>query len=105
MTIDMTELAGQRSAVYGFLAMVFRKELTSDLLDRIKDPAFGQVLSDLGVNLGDEFHAKPKEELLEDLAVEYTALFLGPGQHISPHESVHHERPDGKWGKLWGNSR
>ena len=104
MTIDMTELAGQRSAVYGFLAMVFRKELTPALVDRIKDPAFKQVLSDLGVNLGDEFYTQAEEELLEDLAIEYTRLFLGPGKHISPHESVHHERDDGKWGALWGNS-
>ncbi len=104
MTIDMTELAGQRSSVFGFLAMVFRKELTPALVDRIKDPAFKQVLSDLGVNLGDEFYTQAEEELLEDLAIEYTRLFLGPGKHISPHESVHHERKDGKWGALWGNS-
>ncbi len=104
MTMDMAELAGQRSAVFGFLARVFRKELTSSLMDRIKDPAFEQVLSDLGVNLGKEFYSQAKEELIEDLAVEYTRLFLGPGKHISPHESVHHERDDGKWGQLWGNS-
>lgn len=102
--MDMAELAGQRSAVFGFLARVFRKELTPSLIGRIKDPAFKQVLSDLGVNLGDEFYAQPEDELLEELAIEYTHLFLGPGKHISPHESVHHERDDGKWGQLWGNS-
>lgn len=104
MTKDMAELAEQRSAVFGFLARVFRKELTSSLVDRIKEPAFKQVLSDLGVNLGDEFYAQAEEELLEDLAIEYTRLFLGPGKHLSPHESVHHERDDGKWGQLWGDS-
>jgi TorA maturation chaperone TorD len=36
------------------------------------------------------------------LAVEYARLFVGPGKHISPHESVHHEREDGDWGRLWG---
>lgn len=104
MTKDMAELAGQRSAVFGFLARVFRKELTSSLIGRIKDPAFEQVLSDLGVNLGDKFYTQAEEELLEDLAIEYTRLFLGPGKHISPHESIHHERDDGKWGQLWGDS-
>lgn len=104
MTTEMAELAGQRSAVFGFLAIVFRKELTFSLLGRIKDPAFGRVLSDLGSSLGDEFYAQAADELLDELAIEYTALFLGPGRHISPHESVHHERDDGKWGQLWGDS-
>jgi len=34
--------------------------------------------------------------------VEYARLFLGPGKHISPHESVHHQREGGQWGSLWG---
>ena len=36
----------------------------------------------------------------EELAVEFTGLFLGPGAHISPHESVHSQGP-GKQ-QLWG---
>ena len=31
-------------------------------------------------------------------------LFLGPGEHISPHESVHRKNNDGKPGLLWGKS-
>jgi TorA maturation chaperone TorD len=31
-------------------------------------------------------------------------LFLGPGSHISPHESIHYERDDGDWGRHWGAS-
>ncbi len=42
--------------------------------------------------------------MLEDLSVEYARLFLGPGRQISPHESVHHEKDNGKWGQLWGDS-
>ena len=101
---NMTEEAFQRSSIYGFLARVFRKELTLDMLARIKAPDFKEVLSDLGVQLGDEFYAKPEKELIEDLAVEYTRLFLGPGRHISPHESIHNERDDGDWGRHWGAS-
>jgi len=44
------------------------------------------------------FRAEPTHE--EKLAVEFTALFLGPGGHISPHESVQAD-PDG--GSLWGD--
>ena len=101
---DMSKDAFQRSIIYGFLARVYRKELTLDMLGQIKDSRFTEVLSDLGVQLGDGFYARPDEELLEDLAIEYTRLFLGPGRHISPHESIHHERDDGDWGKHWGAS-
>jgi TorA maturation chaperone TorD len=97
-------VAKNRSNIYGLLASVYRQEVTSDLIQQIKDPQFLGVLSDLGTEGLDTFLQKPENELLEDLAVEYTRLFLGPGKHISPHESVHHQRDDGQWGNLWGKS-
>jgi TorA maturation chaperone TorD len=78
--------------------------MTADLLQQVKDPRFLGVLSDLGAEGIDDLLQKPEDELLEDLAVEYARLFLGPGKHISPHESVHFQRDDGQWGKLWGAS-
>jgi TorA maturation chaperone TorD len=101
---EMAALARHRSNIYGFLAAVYRQEVTSDLLEKLKDPQFLGVLSDLGIELNNGFFNKPEKELLEDLAVEYAHLFLGPGQHISPHESVQHQRDDGQWGQLWGES-
>lgn len=101
---DRAEQAQQRSNIYGFLARIYRKELTSEMLARIKDPGFREVLSQLEVQLGDEFFSVPDGELIEALSIEYTRLFLGPGRHISPHESIHHERDDGDWGSLWGAS-
>jgi TorA maturation chaperone TorD len=50
------------------------------------------------------FSQKDHDQLLEDLAVEYARLFLGPDKHISPHESIHHKRDDGDWGMHWGGS-
>lgn len=97
-------VARQRSNIYGLLATVYRQEVSVDLLRQVKDPQFLGVLSDLGVQLTNDFLQKPEEELLSDLAVEYTGLFLGPGGHISPHESVHHQRGDGQSGMLWGES-
>ena len=97
-------MAKNRSDIYGLLASVYRQEVTSDLIQQIKDPQFLGVLSDLGTERLDTFLQKPENELLGDLAVEYARLFLGPGKHISPHESVHHQREDGQWGKLWGAS-
>ena len=93
-TLNMKELAGHRSNIYGLLAAIYRREMTSDLLKQIKNPSMLGVLSNLGIELNNGFFKKPEKELLEDLAVEYARLFIGPGKHISPHESVHHQRDD-----------
>jgi len=102
--IDNKELAGHRSNIYGLLAAIYRREMTSDLLEQIKNPSVIEVLSYFGIKLNNGFLKKPENELLEDLAIEYARLFIGPGKHISPHESVHHKRDDGQWGQLWGPS-
>ncbi len=103
-TNDMIETARHRSSIYGFLSLIYCAEAgrTLILIRRIKEPEHSSVLSDMGFKLGDDFINKPEDQLLEELAIEYTRLFLGPGKHISPHESVHHERCDGDWGALWG---
>ena len=97
-------VARQRSNVYGLLATVYREEVSADLLRQVKDPQFLGVLSDLGVQLANDFFETSEKELLGELAVEYARLFLGPGKHISPHESIHHRRDGGRWGQLWGES-
>jgi TorA maturation chaperone TorD len=97
-------LANLRSALYGFLAAIYRQEVSSDLLQHIKDPQLLGVLTKLGIELNNGFFKKPEKELLEDLAVEYAHLFLGPGKHVSPHESVHHKKENTQSGQLWGES-
>ncbi len=37
---DITTITRQRSDIYGFLAMVYRQEASSDFLEQIKDPQF-----------------------------------------------------------------
>ena len=101
---ELAPLANHRATIYGFLAAIYRQEVSSNLLKQIKDTQFLKVLSNLGIELNNGFFKKPEIELLQDLAVEYARLFLGPGKHISPHESVHHQRDDGQWGQLWGES-
>lgn len=97
-------VARQRSNVYALLATIYRQEMSSNLLQKMKDPQFLRVLSGLGSRWEDDFSQKSEEGILEDLAVEYARLFLGPGRHISPHESVHRQRGDGQGGQLWGES-
>ncbi|MCK5512412.1 MAG: molecular chaperone TorD family protein [Thermodesulfovibrionia bacterium] len=101
---DMAKMAIERSNTYGLLSTIYRAEPTIYFLNQIKDPHFLGVLSDLGIQFDKKFLKRPAKKLVEDLAVEYTRLFLGPGKHISPHESVHHERDNGDWGMLWGKS-
>jgi TorA maturation chaperone TorD len=97
-------LANLRSTIYGFLAAIYRQEVSSDLLQHLKDPQFMGVLANLGIEINNGYFKKSERELLDDLAVEYTRLFLGPGKHISPHESVHHKKEGTQSGQLWGES-
>lgn len=99
---NIKELAGHRSNIYGFLAAVYRQELTSELYQQMKDNEFQELLSSLGVKLNNGFFQNSEQELLENLAVEYTRLFVGPGKHISPHESVQHKKEGVQNGQLWG---
>lgn len=101
---NLKEQAAHRGNIYGLLAAVYRKELSSDLLQQMKNSRFLGVLTKLGIELNNGFFKKPENKLLEDLAVEYARLFLGPGKHISPHESVHHRKKDAQTGQLWGES-
>ncbi len=99
---DRAETAMARADVYGLLAAVFRAEPSSSFLTRLKDPEILGVFEALGLSLGEEFRDSPSERLREDLAVEFTRLFLGPGSHISPHESLHTDRASGGNADLWG---
>lgn len=100
--MDMAETATARANVYGLLSAIFRAEPSSSLLARLKDPEMSGVFDALGHSLGDDFRDSPSEQLKEDLAVEFTRLFLGPGPHISPHESLNVEEGCGPDGGHWG---
>ena len=98
-TETLAKTAVESSNLYGFLALVFRDELSAPILRQIRSPAFREALSEAGVALDAGFLHSPEETTLAELAVEYTALFLGPGGHVSPYESV---QTEGGSGRLWG---
>ncbi len=98
---QMNDTAMARSQVYGLLATLFRAEPSEAFLRELQGPGLSGSFSELDLNLGSELQEKPLEDSLEELAVEYTRLFLGPGPHISAHESVFVEL-DGGIGGLWG---
>lgn len=100
---ERAETATARSQVYGFLATVFRAEMTEPLLAALEGPGLTEVLVRLGIDPSATIPDAPRDALLEELAVEYAQLFLGPGPHVSPHASVHKEEEGpAAWGQLWG---
>jgi len=96
---ELVRSAIERSRLYGLLATVFRHEPSVEFLCRLKTPELMVAFSAAGVDLGDNFGTGPFIEVADELAIEYTRLFLGPGKHISPHESVQLKRGSGI---LWG---
>lgn len=99
---DMAETAAARSNVYGLLAGVFRAEPTGAVIQEMRTPGFSQVFSGLGLSLGEELHSACADQVVEDLASEYTRLFIGPGPHLSPHESVHVKADNLSENTFWG---
>lgn len=97
---ELVHSAQLRSSVYGILSLIYRQEVTEDLIEKIRDPSFLETLSELGLELDNEFKRKPKNELLLDLQTTYTKLFLGPGKHILACESAHRKDDTGSfWGE------
>jgi TorA maturation chaperone TorD len=88
----------KRSNIYRWLSSLFRTEVTAEFLDAMV--ANQETLKQSGFDPGEAFFCAEKEDLLEQLAVEYARLFIGPGSHIPLMESVH--RPES--GNYWGES-
>lgn len=98
---SMIEMANARGRMYDLLASVFRTEPDRQFIDTLRGPRFAGAFASFGIHLGDEFLQSTVDDLHEALAIEFTRLFMGPGQHISPHESIFAE-VDGENGGLYG---
>lgn len=81
--------AKSRSYIYGLLSHIYSREPSLSLLERLKDSTFTQLLKELGSDLSEELKRRPLDEAVEELAVEYTRLFIGPGGHIYPYQSAY----------------
>jgi TorA maturation chaperone TorD len=95
------ETATARSQTYGLLASVFRAEPSREFIDELRGPRFAGALATLDVDFGRDFEKASREVLCENLGMEFTRLFMGPGEHVSPHESIFVE-VDGEAGGLYG---
>lgn len=99
---QMAEMATARANVHGLLADVFRAEPSQAFLAKLGAPEFSGALHALDISLEDMFEHTTLAELNETLSLEYARLFLGPGSHISPHESMHVAARFGEQNSLWG---
>ncbi|PIW26467.1 MAG: hypothetical protein COW30_14660 [Rhodospirillales bacterium CG15_BIG_FIL_POST_REV_8_21_14_020_66_15] len=98
---DMAEMATARADVYGLLAEVFRAEPSESFLSCLQGPEFSQALTALGSSPEAIFGDLADRQLAEELALDFTRLFVGPGPRLSPHESLHVETPCGG-NDFWG---
>lgn len=98
----MAEMATERADVYGLLADVFREEPSEALLSKLGQPEFSAAMNALDLSMDDVFEGASYKQLVEDLAIEFTRLFIGPGSYHSPHESMNVEARFGERQSLWG---
>ncbi|MBF0400148.1 MAG: molecular chaperone TorD family protein [Magnetococcales bacterium] len=84
----LAEETWARSHVYALLAQVFRAEPDEGLIRHLQSPEVRAALDTHGKQLASFLEQDGMEQTLATLAEEYARLFLGPGPHISLHESV-----------------
>jgi len=80
--------AEARGHVYDMLAAIFRRPLDAAQLERLRASEMLAAMSAAEMDPGADFTTSDSRRLLERLAVDYTQLFHGPGEHIAPFESI-----------------
>lgn len=91
--------ASGRSNCYGLMALVFRDAPSPEVVEQLRSPPIADALSGLGYDAAEDLTGD-LEAVTERLREEYSRVFVGPGGHVSPFGSVHHEDE----GQLWGES-
>lgn len=76
-----------RAGWYRLLAGVFAEEPRGDFLDALRGESTLAALDQFGVQLGPDFSTADRDQVEDDLACEYSMLFVAPGG-FPPVESV-----------------
>jgi TorA maturation chaperone TorD len=87
--------------VWDLLARLYVSEPTAELVEGLRSSSLSGLFQQIDESRTEGVARETGEESLDDLVEDYTALFLGPGPHQSPHESVQTSEDAGK-GLLWG---
>jgi len=80
--------AAARAHVYDLLATVFRRPLDARRLELLRAPEMLAAMSAAEIDPGRDFIDGDGEALLDRLAIDYTQLFHGPVERISPYECI-----------------
>lgn len=80
--------AAARGQLYDLLATVFRRPLDARRLELLRAPEMLAAMSAAAIDPGQDFIDGDGEALLDRLAIDYTQLFHGPVERISPYECI-----------------
>ncbi len=97
MKIEMNVTAENRSYYYGFLSTVYLQEPTREFIKSLKASNFLDDLNNSDLRFNKTINNDVSDNHLNNLVLEYTRLFIGPGKHISPYESVYKDNEDALW--------
>lgn len=97
MEIEMDVTAENRSYYYGFLSIVYLQEPTREFIKSLRESNILDVLNKSDLCFDRTINNDVSDKHLNDLALEYTRLFIGPGKHIVPYESVYRDNEDALW--------
>jgi TorA maturation chaperone TorD len=104
VTAAEAEAVLQRSSLYAFLSLLYSREPDIKLISALREKDVFACLHGAGLTLASrEIAAKPAAEVCENLAIDYTALFIAPTvseQRIPLNESLYCQGE----GLLWGES-
>ena len=82
--LGATEEAAARSGTYRLLARLWLREIDRDLVRELRSPP----LCDAFVAAGGIVPAGDDDRTIEQLAIDYCRLFVGPTGHLPPYQSV-----------------
>ncbi len=83
---EMAQVLEARSGLYALLGRCLEGEVDAALLGMLRG-ALGDVIGELGLDLGADVMNAPERQVLDTLAEEYASLFVAPGA-ASPFRSV-----------------
>ncbi len=96
---DAIKTAQLRSGIYGFLAIIYLKELSAESIKSFKKPEVLNNLKGMGFNPDKKFLNTGENVLSGQLAAEYNRLFIIPPVHISMYASVWLDKDKILWGE------
>ncbi len=97
MKREMDVTAENRSYYYGFLSTVYLQEPTREFIKSLRESNFLDVLNKSDLRFDKTINNDVSDKHLNNLVLEYTRLFIGPGKHIVPYESVYRDNGDALW--------